>query len=222
MTLRGFSSGEKTSDMSDRLPQHEAKLYCGEERFHGAGIRQPLQLIDYWKWSGSMLLDNTQRGILAEFLVTAALGLHSSPRREWDGADVRLPSEIAIEVKSAAYVQSWEQSGPSTIRFGIAPRRGNWNAVTGEYEYGEVPKRWADIYVFCVFRGKSSRECLDMDKWDFYVISTEVLDQEVPQQKTIGLKSLERLAPRKCSFRGLRKVILDVEKEIENGIVSPP
>ena len=210
------------SEISDRLPQHEAKLYCGAERFHGAGIRQPLKLIDYWKWSGSMLLDNTQRGILAEFLVTAALGLHNSPRREWDAADVRLPSGIAIEVKSAAYVQSWEQSKYSTIRFGIAPRCSNWNAVTGEYEYRESPERWANIYVFCVFKGESSRECLDMGKWDFYVISTEVLNQEVPHQKTIGLKSLERLTPRKCSFRDLRKVISDLEKKIKNETVSPP
>ena len=201
--------------MPDRLSQDETKLYCGEERFHETGIGQSLRLTDYWRWSGSMLLDNTQRGILVEFLVTAALGLHNSPRREWDGADVRLPSGTAIEVKSAAYVQSWEQSEPSTIRFGIAPRRGNWNAVTGEYEEREAPKRWADIYVFCVFRGTSSRECLDMGNWDFYAISTEALDQEVPQQKTIGLKSLERLTPRKCSFRDLRKVISDPEKEIK-------
>ena len=203
---------------NDGLPQHKAELLDGkEEKFHETGIEPSLQLIDYWRWSGSMLADNTTRGILAEFLVAAALGLHKKPRREWDECDIRTASGTSIEVKSAAYNQTWKQSKPSTIIFGIAPHR-SWNAETGEYREGS--KRWADIYVFCVFEGKNSRECLDMNKWDFYVISTKVLDQEVPQQKTIGLKSLERLTPRKCNFRGLRKVILDIEKEVKNGTIS--
>ena len=109
----------------------------------------------YWlttgEWSGSVLLDNTTRGILAEFLIAAALGLHKKPRREWDEFDLRMASGTAFQVKSSAYVQSWEQSKPSVIEFGIAPHR-SWNAETGEYREGV--KRWANIYVFCVFTGK--------------------------------------------------------------------
>ena len=82
-------------------------------------------------------------------------------------------SGTSIEVKSAAYSQSWKQDKPSTIQFGIAPS-GNWNAETNKFN--EEKKRWADIYVFCVFEGKNSLECLDMNKWDFYVIATRVLD----------------------------------------------
>ena len=198
--------------MPDGLSQHEVELLKGSEEFHGPGVSPPLQLIDYWRWSGSILADNTTRGILAEFLVAAALGFHEKPRREWDECDIRTKSGTSIEVKSAAYNQTWEQAKPSTIRFGIAPHR-SWNAETGKYREGS--KRWADMYVFCVFKGKNSLECLDMGKWDFYVISTGILDQEVPQQKTIGLKSLERLKPHKCSFGDLRKVISDLEKEIK-------
>ena len=62
---------------------------------------------------------------------------------------------------------------------------------------------------------ENSLDCLDMNKWDFYVIATSVLDQEVPQQKTIGLNSLIKLSPHKCSFGDLEKVIVDVEKEIK-------
>ena len=194
---------------------------CGKERFRGTGIEQELRLRDYWQWSGSMLLDNTQRGILAEFLVTAALDLHNSPRREWDAVDVRLPSKITIEVKSAAYIQSWEQSKYSTIRFGIAPRHYKWNSVTGENEYSKTPKRWAQIYVFCIFKKKQARfDPLDMDAWDFYVIATSVLDQKVPVQKTIGLRSLEQLSAHKCNYEDLKNVILEMEKEIKNGAVS--
>ena len=199
--------------MNDGLPQHEIELLNGKEPFHGPGITQPLLLIDYWRWQGSALLDNTSRGIMAEFLVAAALDLHRKPRREWDESDIRMASGSSIEVKSSAYVQSWEQSRPSVIEFGIAPHR-SWNAETGEYREGV--KRWADIYIFCVFTGKKPLHSLDTSKWDFYVLPTEVLDREVPEQKTIRLSSLEKLSPRRCPHAELKKTISDVE----NGIKS--
>ena len=198
--------------MSNELSQHEAKLLDGQELFHGPGITQSLLLIDYWKWSGSVLLDNTARGILAEFLIATALGLHKKPRREWDEFDIRIASGTSIEVKSSAYVQSWKQSKPSVIKFGIAPHR-SWNAETGEYREGV--KRWANIYVFCVFKGKKPLHPLDTSKWDFYVIPTETLDQKCPDQKTIHLSSLEKLLPHKCCYADLKKTILDVEREIK-------
>lgn len=197
--------------MNDGLSQHEAKLLTGQEAFHGQKVMPPLQLIDFWRWSGSMLSDNTTRGVLAEFLVAAALGLHKRIRREWDECDIRTSSNTSIEVKSAAYNQAWKQYKPSMIRFGIAPHR-SWNAETGEFREGS--RRWADIYIFCVFQGKKPLDCLDMSEWDFYVIATRVLDLEVPRHKTIGLNSLKKLSPHKCSFDVLQKVIMDVEKEI--------
>lgn len=198
--------------MSNGLSQHEAVLLTGEEAFDGQKVMPALQLIDFWRWSGSMLSDNTTRGVLAEFLVAAALGLHKKIRRAWDECDIRIPPNTSIEVKSAAHSQAWKQDRPSTIRFGVEPH-GSWNAETNEFR--EEKRRWADIYVFCVFEGENSLDCLDMNRWVFYVIATRVLDQEVPQQKTIGLSSLIKLSPHRCSFGDLKKVILDVEKEIK-------
>lgn len=109
-------------------------------------------------------------------------------------------------------LQTWQQSKPSTITFGIAPHR-SWNAETGEFREGI--KRWADLYVFCVFRGISSEECLNLSKWDFYVIATRILDRKIPNQNTIRLSSLERLSPCKCSFGELKMVIMEVQKEIK-------
>lgn len=203
--------------MNDGLSQHEAELRTGKEPIRGQKVMPLLQLIDFWRWSGSMLSDNTTRGVLAEFLVAAALGLHKKIRRAWDDCDIRMPSNTSIEVKSAAYSQAWKQHRPSTIRFGIAPH-GSWNAETEEFR--EEKRRWADIYVFCVFEGENSLDCLDMNKWDFYVIATRVLDQKVPQQKTLGLRSLIKLSPHKCSFGDLQRVILDVEKEIKENLPS--
>jgi len=204
--------------MNDGLSQHETVLLTGEEAFDGQKVMPSLQLIDFWRWSGSMLSDNTTRGVLAGFLVAVALGLHKKIRRAWDECDIRMPSNTSIEVKSAAYSQAWKQDKPSTIRLGVEPHEG-WNAETNEFR--EEKKRWADIYVFCVFKGENSLECLDMNKWDFYVIATRVLDRDVPRQKTIGLSSLIKLSPHKCSFGDLQNVILDVEKEIKENLPSP-
>lgn len=204
--------------MNDGLSQHDAKPLTGKEPFRGHKVMPPLQLIDFWRWSGSMLSDNTTRGILAEFIVAAALGLREKIRRAWDECDIRMPSNTSVEVKSAAHYQAWEQDKPSTIQFHIAPR-GRWNPETGKFT--EQKRRWADIFVFCVFEGENCLDCLDMNKWDFYVIATRVLDQEVPQQVTIGLRSLIKLSPHKCSFEDLQKVILDVEKEIKENLPSP-
>ena len=205
--------------MPDGLSQHKAELLTGKEEIHGPGGKLPFQLIDYWRWSGSMIADNTIRGMFTEFLVAAALGLHMKPRREWDDSDVRTESGTSIEVKSAAYYQTWKQNQPSPIQFRIAPRR-SWNSETGEYREGS--KRWADLYIFCVFTGRNSRDCLDVSKWDFFVIPTGILDREVPQQKTIVFNSLKRLSPRECSFQDLKKAILEIEKEINNGTLSFP
>ncbi len=197
--------------MNESLPPHKPKLLDGEEPFHGPGTGQSLKLLDYWRWSGSGLLDNTNRGILAEFLVAAALDLHKEPRKEWQAYDLRTASGSTIEIKSSAYVQSWKQSKRSVIQFGIAPRS-NWDPETGEWREGL--RRWADIYVFCVFHGEEPLDPLDTSNWDFYVLPTEVLDRECPRQKTIGLNSLKRLSPHKCGYANLKKTIEDISHAI--------
>jgi len=72
----------------------------------GNGNCGPVTLGDYWQWSGSSLLDNTECGIVAEFLVALALGLTESPRLEWASFDLETAVGAKIEVKSAAYLQS--------------------------------------------------------------------------------------------------------------------
>jgi len=194
------------------LSRLECERLSGTERFKGDGAPDDCTLCDYWSWRSSLLLDNTERGILAEFLIASALHLHITPRREWGDADIKLPSGVKIEIKSAAYVQSWEQNAYSNIQFRIAPHTG-WDAFTDEYS--DVKKRWAHLYVFCVYtRKKPPFDPMNVEEWDFYVIDTKILDAEVSTQKTIGLRPLERLPVHKCSYKNLRAVILEMEKEI--------
>lgn len=200
---------------NDGLSQQKAELLDGEEPFNVGGERS-LKLLDYWRWSGSELLGNTTRGILAEFLVAAALGLHKRPRAEWGGYDLRMESGTTIEVKSSAYVQSWKQEKYFPIKFTIAPRFWSWDPETGKSTGGNVKQRWADMYVFCVFTKKEPPfNPLDTAAWDFYVLPTKVLDQECSEQKTIRLSSLEKLSPCECCYADLKKTISDIEREIK-------
>jgi hypothetical protein len=63
-------------------------------------------VLDYWRWAFSDLRDNTQRGVLAEFLVALALGRTETRRKAWDNYDVTTSSGLRIEVKASGYLQS--------------------------------------------------------------------------------------------------------------------
>ena len=56
----------------------------GHEHFYFEDMPQKFSLQDFWRWQSSDLLNNTLRGVLAEFLVAKALGLDTDgPRIEW-------------------------------------------------------------------------------------------------------------------------------------------
>ena len=81
------------------------------------------KLEDFWKWTLSDLIENRNRGILAEFIVKQSLKIKSSTRLEWDAFDLETDNGIKIEIKSAAYIQAWKQKSYSKISFGIAPTK---------------------------------------------------------------------------------------------------
>lgn len=51
-------------------------------------------ILDYWKWGHSVVLDNTARGVFAEFLVGSALDALEQPRIEWENTDIQYRSKI--------------------------------------------------------------------------------------------------------------------------------
>ena len=162
---------------------------------------------DFWSWACSDLANNTMRGILAEYLVATALGAAIGTRTEWDTVDIRTPGKWRVEVKSAAYLQSWAQPQLSKIEFGIAPASG-WDAQTGTTS-AEVMRR-SDVYVFCLLhhQDKQTLDPLDLDQWTFYVLPTRILDEHCPTQRSIRLSSLvERLSPLKTDFAGLPQAV---------------
>ena len=179
-----------------RLPRVEPKAQSGDEPFRAGEETLDFTLLDYWRWSGSDLLNNAARGVMAEYLVAKALELTEEPREEWSAFDSEVPGCGTLEVKSSAYIQSWEQQDYSTISFDIAKRKFAWNAKTGEDERLDSPQRIADVYVFCLLkhRCQSTINPLDVKQWGFFVVPRSELDHsDWGDSKSIGLNSLSRL-----------------------------
>lgn len=145
---------------------------------------------DFWSWAYSNVRDNTVRAIFAEWLVGALLGVESTGRVEWDAYDLMLEG-CKIEVKSAAYVQSWAQRAPSVIRFDIAQKKA-WDAESNTM--AAVACRSADIYVFALHDDEDFENAnpLDVESWRFWVMSCEEIEVVFGTQKTIGLSAVER------------------------------
>jgi hypothetical protein len=178
----------------------------GEEKFSDSGRDLGLTLLDFWQWYASDLLTNSLRGVLAEFIVARALGINQSSRLEWDAYDLKDISGLKVEVKSAAYLQTWSQKRPSRIIFSIAPTQG-WDAQTNGYS--SKPLRQADVYVFCLYacQDKESANPLSLEQWRFFVLPASSLNKKMPRQKTLTLGSLEKLNPQRVDFNGLAAAI---------------
>lgn len=176
----------------------------GTEPFLQDGVALPIRLLDFWQWSNSDLASNVFRGVLAEFLVATALGLaDGAVRTEWDGCDLRTPDGVLVEVKSAAYLQSWAQKRRSSIAFDIRERAWAWDSATDSYTLSRC--RTAHVYVFCLLHhlDKATLNPLDVGQWTFYVLPTAAL----PPQKTLSLSVLEALGGVKTEFHNLAEAV---------------
>lgn len=166
------------------------------------------RVLDFWQWAHSSLMGNAERGALAEYIVACALGVQNAARVPWDRVDLFSRDGIAIEVKTAGYIQTWAQKRLSKLVFGIQPTYG-WNAQLNKYD--PEKKRQSDVYVFCV-HGHKEQETADplkLSQWKFYVINTKKLNEAIGNQKTIALSKLKSLGAKYCRFEELCKTIQD-------------
>jgi len=134
----------------------------------------------FYRWNSGHLLENRTRGAFAEWLVHRALNINSEFREEWAPVDATYKG-ITIEIKSAAYEQSWPQERPSSIVFSMR-------------------QKVSDVYVFCLMRGKTPE---DLDHWDFWVVPTEALTD----QHSISLNPLKELFGDPVPFTELKPLI---------------
>ncbi len=154
------------------------------------GLEGPT-VADFWSWAYSDIMSNRNRSVFAEFVVATALDVIDEPRIEWDAVDLRYKGK-KIEVKASAYLQSWYQKELSTIAFDIRKKR-PWDAKSNVI--ADEPVRSADCYVFCLYPEKDSKKIniLDVNSWEFYVLTTEKLEMKLGDQKSVGINRLRSM-----------------------------
>lgn len=172
----------------------------GDEQFGGldATVR------DFWSYAMSDLRMNNVRGYLAEFLVARAVGA-TGQRVEWDAFDVLTPEGVRIEVKSAGYLQAWDQRKPSRISFGSLKGR-VWTSTDGE---SPDPTLNADVYVFAIQIAKRHEDYdpLDVAQWEFYVVPRASI--EATGYGSIGLSTLRSLSDGPVDYADLTDAVRD-------------
>jgi hypothetical protein len=192
--------------MSNTLGRLRVNRRTGAEPFHSNGTDLGFDLLGFWQWSSSDLVSNVTRGRLAEYIVARALGLANDVREDWAALDLVTPDGTKIEVKSAAFVQSWNQTRLSSVTF-VTPATRAWDADSNVLS--AEAKRQADVYVFALLchQEKATIDPLDLSQWRFYVVPTSVLNARTRSQYSITLKSLEKLCQSAVAFEELADTI---------------
>lgn len=182
------------------------------EKFRIDGKFLDYNIADFWSWNQSDLIENRNRGILAEFIVKQALGIKNPTRLEWDSVDLITEDGTKIEIKSAAYLQSWNQTKYSSIIFDIKPTK----ALLMDNKYSENSIRQADIYIFCLLhhKDKDTVDPMKLEQWTFYLVRTDEINKKLVTQKTIGLLKLESLNHIKCNYNELLEKLNETKRLI--------
>lgn len=191
---------------SYKYPRILTERLNGSEEFKHATPIENLTVQYYWAWAHSALSANIERGVVAEFLVAAALGVarNNNVRDPWADSDVIVPDGVTpkgmihIEVKSGSYIQDWGQADYSKIIF--SRLRGRAVAIDGsgilegmEGLPGEKTYK-SHVYVLCVQKHKEqdSFSIPDIDQWDFFVLSRAEVIAVSAKGDSLALKKIEK------------------------------
>lgn len=136
------------------------------------------------------IIQNSLRGTYIEYVVAELLGsAWRVTSSDWSSWDLQHKDGTALEVKQSACKQTWRPSenGYSSPTFSIRTPKTIWSGAVSK----PGGKRPASIYVFA-WHGNDTRlsDQRDTSQWLFYVLP----EHELPNQKTIRLSSLEKLA----------------------------
>lgn len=194
-----------------KYPAIDTEFMDGETPIMDNDRKTIARLVDFWSWAHSDINGNTERGILAEYLVACAIGMNNNIRVNFDSFDLITPEGITLEVKSSGYIQTWGQENLSKITFGIQPTAG-WDKTTNTYKNEKM--RQAQVYVFCVLKHKEQQSInpLNIVQWDFYLLPTSTLNEKVKMQKNISLSSLLKLCAKQTTYETMHENIIKLMK----------
>lgn len=150
-----------------------------------------LTAVDYWRFQFSNIWDAYEE--VAEFIVSKALGMEKPYNKNGSTLyDIDYNGK-RVEVKATAYYHSWRKDGEysESRTFDIAETKGQHN------EMGPVRVRHNDVYVFCLNTGKNKADAdpFEMSHWEFYVVSTSIINRLCGHNKSITIGRLRKITP---------------------------
>lgn len=170
--------------MTDFIPYDKNFHFDGNEAELGNEKRT---ISDFWRWGYSDLIQNINRGILAEYIVAWALNLDKTPRNPWEAFDLITENGKRIEVKSTGYLQSWDYGTKPNPKFIIVERQ-RWTdtGLEKDADYN------ADVYVLCYHKEteRSNLDPLNLKQWDFWVFSKKEIIKLLNGRKSITIRQL--------------------------------
>ncbi len=165
---------------------------------------------DFWEWGFSDLLQNTTRGVLAEYIVAFLLGIDKEPRNPWDAYDLKLKEGRTIEIKTMSKLQAWVQKKLSDPKVVLAPTR-KWDPKTGITE--KLSTFNAGLYIFCYFKADNHKEAdpLNLKQWEFFIFTKKQIKKILSGQKSISLKRILGLGIEPIYADNLKKEVLKLK-----------
>jgi hypothetical protein len=174
-------------------------------------ILETRSVSDFWRWAFSDLLQNTTRGVLAEYMVAVLLGVDNKPRNPWESFDIELPDGRRVEVKTMSHLQAWGQKQLSVPRVVLSPKR-FFEPETGRME--SVPSLNADLYIICYFTAveHSTANTMDIEQWRFFVLTRIQVESILRKTKSVSLKMLEAMKIKKLEAAELTATIASLKR----------
>jgi hypothetical protein len=165
---------------------------------------------DFWQWAYSDLLMNKWRGRVAEYIVARALGIEQDTDDAWAHADLGMLSGVKIEVKSSAYLQSWDQTKLSAPLWrGLKSHQVTLDAEA-VWRQHETRTTKGDLVIFALFGAKEHAMAnpLELSQWIFWpALATEIATE------SIALAQVEKRF-QQCDFETLRAVCTKLESQV--------
>ena len=164
-------------------------MLWGHENIKGL---KDITIKDYWQWTYSDLIISENRSSFGLFLIAQALELTKIPRINWGEVDLRYKRK-KVSVKINSRIQGWKQSKSKRIVFEI-PKKKGWHAKKPDSL--TFRNREADLFIFGLHTEKQVKKAnlLDLSQWEFYVVSTTVLDLNYPSKNKIGIRQLKSIS----------------------------
>ena len=191
-----------------------AELLNGNEAFKQNGFELGFNVMDYWRFQFSNLIDNL--GYVAEFLIAQALCKDEPDNcNGWTVYDVGYRGK-RIEVKTTSYWQSWKASHIISEQRNFSIRK-----TYLDYQNNKSDKaRQNDIYIFCLDTGRDEKSSnpMNLENWVFYVVPTKVINEIFGDQKVLSLKKLKELKPynKELTWNDIKKVVDEIINDPNN------